>query len=127
MANKPVFLVTPRRKYHKRRRVSANACRVVSLRVIDGTGARWTFSSPVTLSADGDPCVQLRVQTATGWHTGAALWQDSPTEIACDFDCSDLDTAGGQTWEIVDPPENLDFGDTPLALPQTGTTLPADD
>jgi hypothetical protein len=93
---------------------------VLAVYVMDNLSALWVFSSPVSV-VDG-PCAQLRIQTASGWQTAYLGDTSSPYLIACDYESGDLNTEGGDPWEIVTQPVGIGFGSAPLVLPQSGLT-----
>ena len=96
------------------------AARVLSVYLIDGTGALWVFDTPVSVT-DGAACPQLRIQTASGWQGAASVGGVTPYLVACDYASGDLES--GQVWEVVEQPMGLAFtGGAELVLPQSGET-----
>jgi hypothetical protein len=96
---------------------------VLSVLVLDSTGAVWVFDSPVTVD-ENEPCPQLRIQTASGWHGAATMANLSPYLVACDYESNDLNTGGGDPWEVVSAPVGISFAaGVSLALPESGVTV----
>jgi hypothetical protein len=97
---------------------------VLAVYVIDDSAALWVFGSPLTLTGEGEPCPQLRIQTASGWHGATSLGSVSPYLVACDYSSGDLSTSGGEPWEIGATPVEITFGaGVSLALPESGATV----
>lgn len=117
----PSVAFRPPRKKQKRKAppVTQDAV-VLAVFVLDASSALWIFNSPVTVT--DEPCPQLRIQTASGWQSAILGDTSSPYLIVCEYDSGDLNTGGGDPWEIVSQPVGIDFGGATLALPQSGVT-----
>jgi hypothetical protein len=99
------------------------SARVLSVLVLDNAGAVWVFDSPVTVE-ENQPCPQLRIQTASGWHGAATMANLSPYLVACDYESNDLNPGGGDPWEILSAPVAIEFGaGVALVLPESGSTV----
>jgi hypothetical protein len=125
----PSSFIPVRHRTHRKRRDNPGVpspllAHVLEVFVLDDTGALWVFDSPVTVAAEGEPCPQLRIQTASGWQSASSVGRVGTHLLACDYDSGDLSTIGGDPWEIVSAPVGISFGaGVSLALPEGGVTV----
>jgi hypothetical protein len=129
MPVQPNIFEAQRAPRHRKRQIPSGgasptlSAHVLSVLVLDATGAVWIFDRPVVVD-ENQPCPQLRIQTASGWHGAATIANLSPYLVACDYESNDLNPGGGDPWEIVATPVGLSFGSgVSLALPESGTTV----